>query len=143
VGSRERPIPLPSEGAAQRAFVRELRTSPLLLKSWRWTRFSAGDVPDEKWAGVMHAMGVNPGWPDLCFASPKRIEQRDSQWTVTIPAKLHGMEWKHPNGDLRDEQREVRAWFLDNGWEWATVTDSVSAWKALQSWGALRFGVRL
>ena len=136
VGSRERPIPHPSEAKAQRAFVSELRTSPLLRRDWRWTRFSAGDVPDEKWAGVMYAMGVNPGWPDLVFASP-----RDTRRGVV--AKMHGMEWKHPNGVLRHEQQEMYRWFLENGWEWETVTDSKSAWKALQSWGALRFEVKL
>jgi len=93
-------------------------------------------VPDEKWAGVMYAMGVNPGWPDLVFASP-----RDTRRGVV--AKMHGMEWKHPNGVLRHEQQEMYRWFLENGWEWETVTDSKSAWKALQSWGALRFEVKL
>jgi hypothetical protein len=132
---RQPEVPLPSEGEAQRDFVRTLRKTRLIKPEWRWTRVPAGDVADDKWAGVMVAMGLNPGWPDLIFASPK---SRD------VPARLHGMEWKRIGvGELRDEQDDLRTWFLANGWEWATVATSTEGFRALQGWGALRMRVNL
>lgn len=134
--SRERPIPAPKETEAQRAWVAELRRTRLLKPNWRMTRPSGGDVADAKWAGVQYAMGMDPGWSDLIFASPRNT-------MMGVPAKLHAMEWKRgPGEDLRDEQQAMRRWFIENGWDWVTVWDATGAWKALQSWGALRMEIK-
>lgn len=113
--------------------VTAIKRHSLLSPGWRMTHFPSGGERTGKSGGIMKAMGLERGWPDLLFARPRLVE-----CPVAI---LHGLELKRLGEEPTDEQQAIGAWFNANGWPWAWVDRIEAAWAILQVWGALRMRV--
>ena len=118
----------PSEQKWHAELVRDLRR--IMRKDWRWTHFPAGGARDKKSGGVMQALGLMPGWPDLLFLAPASIDRPY--------AMLHGLELKKLGRTMTEEQEDLAAWFLANRLPFACVDTIDAARLTLCGWGALR-----
>lgn len=121
----------PSEQQWHADLVKELKR--LMRPDWRWTHFPAGGARDKRSGGVMQALGLMPGWPDLLFVAPASIDRPY--------ALLHGLELKRLGKTMTEEQQALAAWFLANRLPHACVDRIEHAIAILSGWGALRIKV--
>jgi hypothetical protein len=126
-------LPPPSERKWHIQLVQTIRLRGLLSPGWRMTHFPAGEDRDERTGAILKMMGLERGWPDLLFASPRGV--------VGDLAVLHGLELKKLGQAQTDEQLALGAWFLENGWPYEVVDNIDDAWRVLWRWGALRLRV--
>jgi hypothetical protein len=126
-GIRARPrkekAPRPKEIGLHMAVADVLRR--FAKPDWRWSHFPAGEHRDIRTAAKLKAMGVQRGWPDFMLFSP-------------VVGQLHALELKRKGEDLTNEQREFRAWCIDNAIPHAIAWTVDDALEALARFGVLR-----
>lgn len=130
-GSAAAAATAPSEQQWHADLVKELRR--VVRPQWRWTHFPAGGSRDKRSGGVMQALGLMPGWPDLLFLAPATIDRPY--------AMLHGLELKRLGRTMSEEQQALAAWFLANHLPFACVDRIDDALATLSCWGALRIKI--
>jgi hypothetical protein len=107
---------------------------------WRWTHLPFGEHRNAITGARLKRMGTKRGWPDFVLLSPREHLVDGEVWRWPF-GKAHFLELKRKGAQLSDDQAELGAWLMDNGYPYRVADNFDEALTILKCWGAVRVSV--
>jgi hypothetical protein len=106
---------------------------------WQCTHLPFGEHRNAITGARLKRMGTKRGWPDFILLAP-----RGGTGSILNPLFIgtaHFLELKRKGAQLSDEQAELGAWLMDNGYPYRVADTFDEALTILKAWGAVRVSV--
>jgi hypothetical protein len=106
---------------------------------WRYTHLPFGEKRGARTGARLKRMGSKKGWPDFILLSPSG--GNGSILNPLFVGSAYFLELKRKGGQLTEEQAELGAWLMDNGYPYRVADTFDEALTILKAWGAVRVSV--